>query len=158
MRVAVLIFGMLLSVFVFASPHDEKAMVNPTLSRIHKIYVKGTNKAAADVRQNLARDYKKYGMNSCFVEVGNEKLADAVLEVIEQQHFSISIERNDASGLTATTIGAIGILTDGKGNWLWSDTAEDDMGPFLLHRHSAAQNLLLSLCHDVCGSRNGKRN
>jgi hypothetical protein len=153
-----LIFGMLLSVGVSASPPHHKPNVNPTLARIHKIYVKGTNKAAADMRQNLGKDYKKYGMNSCFIAVGNEKLADAVLEVREQEHSGTSIELKDASGPAVTKIVAIGILTDGKGNRFWSDLAEDGRELFPLHGHTAAQNLLRSLYHDACGSQKGKRN
>lgn len=152
-----LVFGTLIPVIAFASFHHHKAQVDPALNAIHKVYVKGNNEAAIDIRKEMLWAANKYGDDSCFAVVGNDKAADAVLEVSEQEHSSTRTELNGATDAPISTMVATGTLTDAKGNLLWSDSKQDDNGPFPLHSRRGWDNLLRTLYHQACGSMNGDR-
>lgn len=156
-RVIILVCGIFISAGAFASLHHHKAQVDTTLNAIHKVYVKGNNEAAIDIRREMLWAANKYGDDACFAVVGNEKAADAVLEVSEQEHSSTRTELNGATDAPISTMVATGTLTDVKGNLLWSDSKQNDNGPLPLHSRRGWENLLRSLYHRACGSMNGDR-
>lgn len=156
MRIIVLTFGMLISANAFAVFH-HKAKVNPALMEVHKVYIKGNNEATVDLRRDMLKTADKYGDNACFAVVGNEKAADAILEVNEHEASGGLNPMIGLGGGAKMTTVATGTLSDSKGNLLWSDSKQGGAGMIHSGAGSAAQNLLRSLYHQACGSWNGDR-
>jgi len=159
MRMAILALGIFTSVSGVAASRHHKEKVNPALSAIHKVYVKGNNEAAVNVRQEMVRAAGKYGSDACLAIAGSEKAADAVLEVGEQEHQSTVSGGlgSDTSSSTVSTMIVSGTLTDHQGSLLWADSERDEAGLAVLRYRKPEQNLLRALYQKACGSKNGDR-
>ena len=143
MRTTILVLVMFTSVNALAIFH-HKAKSDPALASIHKIYVKGNNETAVDLRRDMLKTATKYGDDSCFSVVGNEKAADAVLQ-ISQHEASGGVNSLMGFGGGISTTVATGTLTDAKGNLLWSDSKQGAAG--MIHSGGGSAALLLRFLH-----------
>lgn len=150
----VLILGILLSANAFTTPRHHKGKIDPALAKIHKIYVKGNNEVAVDLRQDIIKDHQKYGANACFAAVGNAKLADGVLEVSSHEETATLSSLMGGSG---GAMAATGTLSDKQGNLIWSQSAHGHNGIARLSAKGAAWGILQHLYEQACGNRKGQR-
>jgi hypothetical protein len=130
----------------WARRHKE----DPAVAVIHKLYVKGNNEAASNMRKilggktgrldNLMSGHGNQG--GCFQLVGNETAADGVLEVAEERT-SGGVEKLFGSNNASTVVSAT--LSDRQGNLVWSDSKQGMSG--LVHTGSGdgARNLAFAL-------------
>jgi hypothetical protein len=104
-----------LSVLCSWAQAQEKKEASPDLANIHRVFVKGNNESATFARKTLIERAKNAKGNSappCFELIGNEKAADATLELSQEV---------TGDGSAATVSAA---LTDKDGNVVWSDSKE----------------------------------
>lgn len=122
----------------------KKKAVDPEVEKIHKLFVKGNNEAAANMRKILAGKTRKLdnvmsgsgNQGGCFQLVGKESDAEGVLEVNEQM---------TAGGLEGRTTVVSGALTDKEGNVVWSDSKQGVSGIVHTGAGDAARILAFAL-------------
>jgi hypothetical protein len=147
MRFSISLSVALLLLYPFAQAQEKKEP-NPNLVNIHKLFIKGNNEAATVARKILIERAKNDKANSaplCFELMGNEKAADATLELSQEV-------TGDSSAATVSAT-----LSDKDGNLLWSDSKEGKrstitFGGFapLTAAESGTAKLLSGLMKETC--------
>jgi hypothetical protein len=134
------IFGVILAVVVLTlSAASQK--IDPRLSGIHALFIKGNNQAAEGARKELEKDEMKH--KGCFTLATNPKDSDASLE--------IAAESSAAGSLGVRDWIASGSLTTTSGDVLWQESERFSDAPFQSGGKTAGKLLYLRLRHTACG-------
>lgn len=146
-QIILLVACLSLAVPAVARKHQKE---DPAVAAIHKLYVKGNNEAASNMRKILmGRTGKMNNLMSghgdqggCFQIVGNESVADGTLEVAEERT-SGGLEGFFGTNNASTVVSAT--LSDKQGNLVWSDSKQGLSGIIHTGSGDGARNLAFAL-------------
>jgi hypothetical protein len=120
--------------------------IDPRLSGIHALFIKGNNQAAEGARKELEKDETK--RKGCLTLATNPKDSDATLEIAGD---SSSSEGGSFGSLGARNWIASGTLTTQGGDVLWQQSERFSDAPFQSGGKTAGKLLYLRLRHTACG-------
>ena len=135
------ILGVILAVIVLTLTATGQK-IDPRLSGIHALFIKGNNQAGEGARKELEKDEMKH--KGCLTLATNPKDSDATLRDccrIEFGSGSFGVRDWIASGSLTTT----------RGDVLWQESERFSDAPFQSGGKTAGKLLYLRLRHTACG-------
>jgi hypothetical protein len=144
-----------------ASPNTPSSATVRSLGNIYTIFIAGNNEAASNARNDLLKITMQRPNEACFKLIASPKLADATLDIAENDTAGGSgsaLGRGMFGGTSLETTVVSGTLSDAAGDLLWSDAKQGTQGSFHTGAGDAARMLLVSLFVANGCQVNGLRN